>query len=71
MKNKTTVLLEKAYETIRLKEAGLKVIKMTPSQFTKKYGNEHLYDKYGDDWMEVVLADLEKEGIKIEFDYSS
>ena len=43
---------------------------MTPVQFTEMYGTYNIMEKYGDDWMDVVLNELEEKGIKIEFDYS-
>ena len=48
----------------------IKTIKMTPVQFTEKYGSDYISEKFGDDWMDVVLNELEEKGIKIEFDYS-
>ena len=47
-----------------------KTIKMTPVEFTEMYGTYNIMEKYGDDWMDVVLNELEEKGIKIEFDYS-
>jgi hypothetical protein len=47
-----------------------KTIKMTPIQFTEIYGSDYISEKYGEDWMEVVINELEEKGIKIEFDYS-
>ena len=47
----------------------IKTIKMTPVQFTEKYGSDYIMEKFGDDWMDVVLNELEEEGIKIEFIY--
>ena len=43
---------------------------MTPVQFTEKYGSDYIMEKFGSDWMEIILTELEEKGIKIEFDYS-
>ena len=46
-------------------------IKLTPEQFTEKYYTDFLFDKYGDEWTDIVIEELlENENIKIEFDYS-
>ena len=43
---------------------------MTPVEFTEMYGTYYIMEKYGSDWIEIILTELEEKGIKIEFDYS-
>jgi len=43
-------------------------IKMSLDAFIEKFGNEYIMDKYGDEWVDVVLRELEEQGIKIVFD---
>jgi len=46
-------------------------IKLTPEQFTEKYYTDDLFDKYGDEWTDIVVEELlREENTEIEFDYS-
>jgi hypothetical protein len=47
----------------------IRVVKYTPVQFSNEFG--HLSEKYGEDYMDVVVEDLLKQGIKVEWDYES
>jgi hypothetical protein len=53
-----------------MKIEKIKVLKITPDKFSEKYYSEELEYKFGNDWMEEVIKELEEKGIKVEFDYS-
>ena len=44
-----------------------KIIKLSVEEFIDKYDNKYLEEKYGDNWMDVVIEELLKDNIKIEF----
>ena len=45
----------------------IKIEKLDIEEFIEKYYNEYLYEKYGDSWMDVVIEELLRNNIKIEF----
>jgi hypothetical protein len=46
------------------------IIKIKVEEFIEKYYNEYLKEKYGDDWMDIIINELrDKENIIIEFIY--
>ena len=57
-------------EVLLIGKMKTKTIKITPEKFHQLYYKVELEIKYGEDWMDRVVEDLEEEGIKIEFDYS-
>ena len=44
-----------------------KTLEVTKEQFNNLYGNAYLKGKYGDDWVDIVVEDLRKEGTEIKF----
>ena len=44
-----------------------KIIKLSVEEFIEKYYNKYLEEKYEDNWMDVVIEELLKDNIKIEF----
>jgi len=44
-----------------------KILEVTKEAFNKLYGNAYLKGKYGDDWVDIVVTDLEKGGTIIKF----
>jgi hypothetical protein len=44
-----------------------KTIEVTKEQFNNLYGNAYLKGKYGDEWVNVVLDGLKREGTTIKF----
>ena len=53
-----------------MKIKKVKLLKITPINFSSKYYTVELEIKYGEDWMDRVVEELEEKGIKVEFDYS-
>jgi len=53
-----------------MKNNKIKILKITPNKFSEKYYSEELEYKFGDDWMDVVIKELEEKGIEVEFNYS-
>ena len=45
----------------------IKIEKISIDEFIEKYYNEYLNEKYGDSWMDVVIEELLRDNIKIEF----
>jgi len=46
------------------------IIKIKVEEFIEKYYNEYLEEKYGDDWMDIIINELrDKENIIVEFIY--
>jgi len=45
----------------------IKIEKISIDEFIEKYYNEYLDEKYGDSWMDVVIEELLRDNIKIEF----
>jgi hypothetical protein len=45
----------------------IKIEKISIEEFIEKYYNEYLNEKYGDSWMDVVIEELLRDNIKIEF----
>jgi hypothetical protein len=44
-----------------------KIIEVTKEQFNNIYGNAYLKGKYGDEWVNIVLDNLKREGTTIKF----
>jgi hypothetical protein len=44
-----------------------KTIEVTKEAFNNLYGNAYLKGKYGDDWVDIVINDLKKEGTIVKF----
>jgi len=65
MKDHTAKTLEEKYQIMN---EDAMTIKMSLDAFIEKFGNEYIMDKYGDEWVDVVLRELEEQGIKIVFD---
>jgi len=45
----------------------MKTLQVTKESFNNLYGNAYLKGKYGDDWIQVVIDSLKKEGTLIQF----
>jgi len=44
-----------------------KIIEVTKEQFNNLYGNAYLKGKYGDEWVDIVIDGLKREGTTIKF----
>jgi len=44
-----------------------KTIEVTKEAFNNIYGNAYLKGKYGEDWVDVVVGDLKREGTIVKF----
>ena len=44
-----------------------KIVKLTVDQFIENYWTEYLEEKFGDNWMDVVIEELLTDNIKVEF----
>ena len=44
-----------------------KTLEITKEAFNNVYGNEYLKGKYGDDWIDIVISDLKREGTIVKF----
>jgi len=44
-----------------------KILEVTKEAFNNLYGNAYLKGKYGDDWVEIMVSDLKRDGIIIKF----
>jgi len=44
-----------------------RTLEVTKEAFNNLYGNAYLKGKYGEDWVDIVINDLKKEGTVIKF----
>jgi len=44
-----------------------RILQVTKEAFNNIYGNAYLKGKYGDEWVEVMLKDLAREGTVVKF----